>query len=1131
MATWAATEFNSGNLRYKWDSPYLTVIGYSTEVQKNSITSLVIPAYVSHSSMPRGAQRVSSVSGLGGNPSLKSVRIVYGVSEISAQAFAVSEKLEKIFIPSSVSSIGQNAFGDCPKLKEVYCAGETAPSGSPAFLGMTLNYTVYVPYAANSNSYRNSSVFSGSRTVTPSNLPYDFISNGCYCIVTDYTNKKATVVGRYYDIMDPTAINMWTIPDQVTIDNGQGSKYTVTKIGQYASQNNGTNANVIQLTVQGKSITEIGSGAFQLPSLMIASIESAGTLGHEVFSGCSLLSTVALKSVATIGEYAFKDCVSLQTITIPANTTAIGTYAFRGALLLSAIQVDGDNTHFVSHNGWLYNKKMTQLLLCPPANTKDGWVATVKNISAGAFAATSRKKVYIPYGVTMINQGIFEGSAALEIVSIPSSVTNWAMTDAFKGCTALFLVSCNTKSVPTANESTFANSRANDAGLYVYSGLVDAYKKADYWKQFELITGRGYDILEDIGYYTVTSSTTAKLSCFGGTSDLDYTLPTTVRDIAGNTYTVTEIGDDAFAYRGLPRKMTAPSILKVGARAFADRDEMTAIDLPKVQTIGEAAFCNCSALQTVNLPVKMTAIGDACFQGCTSLKTIRWPLGVNTVGLRTFSGSGLTKFSAPYGLKKIGAAAFAGNQSLHDLLLPSTVTEISEYAFKDCERLVNIYVNAPTPPTISKYAFGETSSGLTLGIPVKSVAWLRVPKASVDTYKATEQWGGKNALFDKESITEGAYDFYVRAASGTDEHFDVKSWDESTNSGEVIWTGRRRDTSRFDVDCSTPREDEWGRQFAITEIADQAFSGDGTIGTFKLGTVKKVGKSAFRNAQFSGDIELTQADKGEVEIGTYAFADTKGAARVIIEGPASNGYQANITLGTCCFGEKPTAEIYVPKDQFSDFVPKVSWSPELALTNVTQLRVIYRPKNIIDNYTSENFPTNVSLRGTGLEGIIMTLDGFQIHKYKVSDVLGKTFVMLYTTEGATWQDRYLLKEPTSLPTIVGTPIDANPIEGPGTPRSASQEGYDVYVYVKEQNKYVKSTDDNPQDADKSYYVELPKGYDAVLVPLEEDLTGIRDVEATGRAADGRLYNLRGQRVDRPTKPGLYIINGKKVVIK
>lgn len=44
-----------------------------------------------------------------------------------------------------------------------------------------------------------------------------------------------------------------------------------------------------------------------------------------------------------------------------------------------------------------------------------------------------------------------------------------------------------------------------------------------------------------------------------------------------------------------------------------------------------------------------------------------------------------------------------------------------------------------------------------------------------------------------------------------------------------------------------------------------------------------------------------------------------------------------------------------------------------------------------------------------------------------------------------------------------------------------------------------------------------------------DVTGIKAVEAQ-KAFDGAFYNLAGQRVAQPTK-GLYIVNGKKVIIK
>ena len=45
----------------------------------------------------------------------------------------------------------------------------------------------------------------------------------------------------------------------------------------------------------------------------------------------------------------------------------------------------------------------------------------------------------------------------------------------------------------------------------------------------------------------------------------------------------------------------------------------------------------------------------------------------------------------------------------------------------------------------------------------------------------------------------------------------------------------------------------------------------------------------------------------------------------------------------------------------------------------------------------------------------------------------------------------------------------------------------------------------------------------------DDTTGISDVKAS-LTSDEVIYNLRGQRVEKPNK-GLYIINGKKVILK
>lgn len=46
----------------------------------------------------------------------------------------------------------------------------------------------------------------------------------------------------------------------------------------------------------------------------------------------------------------------------------------------------------------------------------------------------------------------------------------------------------------------------------------------------------------------------------------------------------------------------------------------------------------------------------------------------------------------------------------------------------------------------------------------------------------------------------------------------------------------------------------------------------------------------------------------------------------------------------------------------------------------------------------------------------------------------------------------------------------------------------------------------------------------------EIVTAIQTVKAAGSAADNRYFTLSGQQVARPAK-GLYIVNGKKVIVK
>ncbi len=62
------------------------------------------------------------------------------------------------------------------------------------------------------------------------------------------------------------------------------------------------------------------------------------------------------------------------------------------------------------------------------------------------------------------------------------------------------------------------------------------------------------------------------------------------------------------------------------------------------------------------------------------------------------------------------------------------------------------------------------------------------------------------------------------------------------------------------------------------------------------------------------------------------------------------------------------------------------------------------------------------------------------------------------------------------------------------------------------------------------YLAVPSGSGAPGFTFGGETTGIEAVKSEGFKVNGECYNLNGQRVAQPTK-GLYIVNGKKVIIK
>ena len=89
------------------------------------------------------------------------------------------------------------------------------------------------------------------------------------------------------------------------------------------------------------------------------------------------------------------------------------------------------------------------------------------------------------------------------------------------------------------------------------------------------------------------------------------------------------------------------------------------------------------------------------------------------------------------------------------------------------------------------------------------------------------------------------------------------------------------------------------------------------------------------------------------------------------------------------------------------------------------------------------------------------------------------------------------------------------------------EAENGYGYVFAGTTYKKAK----VDTDRAYLdLSGTNASGRLRIRLNGESTGISTIQNDERSLDGAVYNLRGQRVEHPTK-GLYIINGKKVVIK
>ena len=139
---------------------------------------------------------------------------------------------------------------------------------------------------------------------------------------------------------------------------------------------------------------------------------------------------------------------------------------------------------------------------------------------------------------------------------------------------------------------------------------------------------------------------------------------------------VTCLGEQCFAYCTNLTSITVP----VSAR-LQEQVSLTSVQNASSEQSGKNTFANCYNLSSVTIEDGVKSIADGMFTSCRSIKTMDLPASVEYIGIGGFSVCRSLESISMSTITTIASSAFTLCGFKGDLVIPSNVKTIGEYAF------------------------------------------------------------------------------------------------------------------------------------------------------------------------------------------------------------------------------------------------------------------------------------------------------------------------------------------------------------------------------------------------------------------------------------------------------------------
>lgn len=730
----------------------------------------------------------------------------------------------------------------------------------------------------------------------------------------------------------------------------------------------------------------------------------------------------------------------------------------------------------------------------------------VTSIGANAFDGCSLlKEVTIPTSVTSIESASFKGCSSLTSINIPTQVTD-INSSTFEGCSALKNI--NLSSIRNIGGSAFKGCESLTTIDIPNVEVIE-----------DSVFARCYS-LESIN--NMSSVHRIKESAFKDCRSLkEIHIPSLYRN---------SLGKSAFEGCSSLKKAKFNNVDILQARLFKGCTSLTSIDLSDVESINPEAFAGCTSLQTVRFGSSIHFIDEAAFSGCTAIKSFDIP-----------SNASLTsEGSIIFNKDRTSLICAAGD--LKSYVIPTTVTQIFNFAFSGCTYLTNVSIPSSVK-IIGTGAFAGDHALSTIILKSKEVSFestiLRIfPGESIE-YNGTAipnttkvyciPKNEDNSMSDsfhmevKYVENGGTWYFpeYVTNISSPSDfsynrfNSNISDIIQTNDDAKILVANRSALYNKLDVAIRTPLENI----LSETNDFDNLFS----LEDSELLALKEKLNTAYNNVRYAIYEQLSFNDD---------LYDLYQEGSTIVEGNELKGIPS---------------DFYVVLDKAKKELD-AEWATEETIEKLQEMINAINNAAIVDFSKSEyiTFYSNKAvIVPEQMSAAIVVSNGSSVYNkycYKANDVIpANTGVLLKSTKGDSF---YMLEGNTT-----ETSPEENLLHGTLNDEMTNVEGAGTY-YKLSYDRDTKSVigfywgaTDGAAFMNKAgkAFLALPATMNAQqlksfsLFDLDKgigNITGIDNVTSASSAAS-QIYELNGRKVNTKSlndlQRGIYIVNGKKMI--